>query len=622
MTMKEAVLKDGRSVVIRYIREDDYERVLRYFGGLSEQSRYYFHPHPFDEASARMIAQTHDGTDVTRLAATADGPDGPMVGYVFYDHPERTHPHTGLGIIDAYQGQGLGRLLVDAIVGEARRSGKPGLTLSANKPNHRALRLYSEAGFRITGQTPDGSYHEMKLDFEAEKSPFRYRCLYLHPIDWKLTHLTADTWTLAEWKLYLDLIQGAGANMLKVFIWPTQYYHPDYPQTFRNQWRWQVLSEALRYARALNLSAHVGFAGACVPPFVWEAHPEKRAEEVNYRGIQLCWQRGKEEILPFSGHLVDTFAEVADGFILWYADPGICVCPHCRNYTPVMQDMMRTYESLVGGRAEVHHCPWWLSHMAEGTGGVPRTPNIRSDVLSSIKRGDWTLVHDEDEESIRVARQAGLDVLSFAFFMDREGGNETYNILPRTFFDRIESAVARARELGVGLLDYRLTPFTQFHSDWLFFRRQLYPDISRQQALGELADFLGVDAEYVEALRLLDDWWEGQETGYDITTLRATADTLRRLRGQRPEYLTHVCEATDVLLLLAEAGIQNGWQVTDELVRAVQQRMAQGPTFTTYTHEQLWEETRARPSIRLRTNWWMQAIAPAVRRAVREEASG
>ncbi len=611
-----AQLRDGRKLVIRHIQKDDYERVLEYFGGLGELSRKYFCPHPFDEENARMIVETSNMTDTVRLGAVADSPDGPMVAYIYYTHkPEQKYPRVGIGIVDACHGQGLGQILMAALAAEARRNHKPGLSLNVDKPNHRALRLYSKAGYRITGQSSEATHHEMVLDFAAQESPFNRRGMYLHPIDWKITHLTADTWTLNEWKLYLDLIQGAGANMLKIFIWPTQYYHPDYPETYPNRWRWEVYKEVLAYAKALNLQTHVGLACNCVPPFVYLAHADKRAEEVGYRGIELCWQRGKQEILEFSGYLIDYFAEAADGFIVWYADPGLCVCDLCVPYTPVMLDAMRTYQELVGDRAQVHHCPWWIWWMAgdDGPLSIPVTPNIREDIFGSMTPGDWTLLHDQDETSIRMARELGLDVLSVAFFMDPEGGNETNNVLPRTMFDRIEAAVARAAELGAGLLAYRLTPFTQFHSDWLFFRKQLYPDISRQQALGELAAFLGVGDEYVEALDLLDEWWAGYETGYDMSKLHAAADTFRKLVPQRPEYLTHLSEATDVMLLIAEAGLQNGWQVTDELVEAVQERMEQGPTFTSFTHQHLWAKARAYSHINQRVRWWIKALMPVAK---------
>ncbi len=609
---QEVQLRDGRKVTIRHITKDDYQRVLEYFGGLGEVSRKYFCPHPFDAEHARMIAESSNLSDTVRLAAIAASSGEPMVGYVYYTHkPERKYPRVGIGIVDAYHDQGLGQILMSALVAEARRNRKPGLSLCVDKPNHRALRLYSRSGYRISGESNQGRHHEMVLDFAAEQSPFKQRGMYLHPIDWKLTHLTADTWTPAEWKLYLDLIQGAGANMLKIFIWPTQYYHPDYAETYPNKWRWEVYKEVLAYARALNLQTHVGFAGNGVPPFVWQQQPDKRAKEVGYQGIELCWQRGREEILEFSGCLIDYFSEAADGFIVWYADPGLCVCELCVPYTPVMGEMMRTYEEVAGSRAQVHHCPWWIWRMEKGDHNLPRSPGIRRDIFGSISPGDWVLLYDQDEESIEMARKNGLEVLSVAFFMDPEGGNETSNVLPRTRFDRVETAVARAGELGAGLLAYRLTPFTQFHSDWLFFRKQLYPEISREQALGELAVFLGVGGEYVEALELLEEWWAGRESGYEMEKLRKAAEILTSLVPQRPEYLRHLAEATEALLLIAEGGGQNGWQVTDQLVEAVQQRMEQGPSFTAFTHEQLWAKARAYPFIKQRVEWWMQAVRPA-----------
>jgi hypothetical protein len=333
---------------------------------------------------------------------------------------------------------------------------------------------------------------------------------------------------------------------------------------------------------------------------------------VDYTGIELCWRRGREEILEFSGQIIDAFADTVDGFVVWYADPGLCVCPLCRPYTPVMQDMMTVYEERVAGRAQVHHCPWWIWWMETGEEkkGIPCSPGIRHEILGGMRRGDWTLAYDRDEESIRVARENGLDVLSFAFFLDRESGNESHNILPRTFFDRVEKAVRRAGELGVGLLAYRLTPFTQFHTDWLFFRRMLEPDRPRRGILEDLAAFLGVDTRYVDALEALDRWWDGPKTEAELATLRGAVLGLREVAPHRPEYLAHVSTAAGVLLLLAESGVATGWRVTDELVDRVQARMEQDSTFTSFTHEQLWNRMRARPFIRQRLDWWLPALAP------------
>lgn len=605
-------LADGRMAVVRHIETDDYERVLHYFDGLGELTRKYFCPHPFDEKHARMIVETSNRSDTVRLGAFADSAQGPLVGYFYYEPSETmTYPHVGCGIVDTFHGQGLGKILMSALVAEARRNGMPGLWLCVDKPNYRALRVYSKAGYRIIGGTRRPSHYDMVLDFAAEQSPFKYRCLYLHPIDWKLTNLTADTWTFEQWREYLNLMQGAGANMLKLFIWPTQYYHPDYPQTHLNQWRYDVYRQILTYARTLCLETHIGIAANGVPPSVWLSHPDKRAEGVRHQGIGLCWQRGKQQVLDMSASVVDHFADVADGFVIWHAASELCTCRQCADYALVMRDMMRSYGELVGERAQVRHCVWHTG-VSEGQteAAISHMQSIRNEILSGMSQGDWTLIYDQDEESLRVAREHGLKAISFAFFMNPESGNEVNSILPRTGFAQIEQAVREATGRDAGMLSYRLTPFTRLHQDWLFFRKQLHPDMSREQALGALAAFIGVGEEFVEALQALDQWWAGEEAGsYDMNTLCRAAEIIRSLAQQRPDYLVHLSEATDILLLIAQAGQSNGWQVTEELVEAVQHRMEQGPTFTSFTHEQLWDH-RARLLIKTRLEWWMKAIRP------------
>lgn len=626
MLPAEVTLRDGRSAVIRHIRKDDYERVLAYFEGLSPTSRKWFCPHPFDEEHAHKIVDTSDGVDNVRLGAFADTADGPLVGYFYYQTAEsQKYPRVGCGIIDEFHNQGLGPHLMKALIAEARRNAKPGLGLCVDKPNHRALRTYSKNGFRIVGQSGSAhggptSHHQMILDFEALASPYTQRCMYAHPIDWQLTHLTPDMFTLREWQLYLDLIQAAGANMLKIFIWPTQYYHPDFPETHHNKWRYELYREVLRYAHTLDLETHVGFAGNCVPPSVWQAHPDKRADEIDYVGIHLCWQRGKDEILQFSEHLIDYFADVVDGFVVWYADPGLCVCDKCQPYTPVVLDQMHTYADYIGNRAQLHHCPWWLWWMdggedyPDGGHGLPISSGIRRDILGAIPSGDWVLLYDGDHQSILIAREKGLKVLSCAFFMDPESGNETNNILPQTKFDQIEASVALAGHEGHGLMAYRLTPFTQFPQDWLFFRKQLFPNCTRHDALADLAAFLGVGAEFVEALDLLNEWWQGTLAGgYDMELLRRAVAILHDLVPARPEYLTHLSESADILLMLAEYGAAHNWQTGDDLVEAVQMRMEQTSTFTSYTHELLWTKARAYPVIRQRVRNWMKALQPIAR---------
>jgi RimJ/RimL family protein N-acetyltransferase len=154
----------AHSTKIRHLRADDFERVLRFFAALGPESRTTFAPHPFDEANARRICDTSDATCNVRLVAVEDGE---IVGYCYFESRDLEYPTVGLGIADHAQNRGLGRRLMAALVDEARRLGKPGLDLTVWKTNPRAQRVYLGAGYRITGETPNGVEYTMRLQFDA-----------------------------------------------------------------------------------------------------------------------------------------------------------------------------------------------------------------------------------------------------------------------------------------------------------------------------------------------------------------------------------------------------------------------------------------------------------------------
>lgn len=83
--------------------------------------------------------------------------EGGVVGYVLLQQtiPLPSHSHVldvnGLAVDPAYQGQGVGRRLVDAAKQEARRRGVRKLSLRVLAPNASARRLYESCGFTVEG---------------------------------------------------------------------------------------------------------------------------------------------------------------------------------------------------------------------------------------------------------------------------------------------------------------------------------------------------------------------------------------------------------------------------------------------------------------------------------------
>ncbi|MFD8573024.1 GNAT family N-acetyltransferase [Streptomyces sp. NPDC059639] len=95
--------------------------------------------------------------------------DGTLVGYVRLGHPTGlpANAHVrqiqGLAVSDAARGRGVGRMLVRAAIGQARRQGARRITLRVLGHNAPARALYASEGFAVEGVLPeefmlDGTY--------------------------------------------------------------------------------------------------------------------------------------------------------------------------------------------------------------------------------------------------------------------------------------------------------------------------------------------------------------------------------------------------------------------------------------------------------------------------------
>ena len=70
----------------------------------------------------------------------------PGYGFVDADTPELS-----IGVVAEWRGRGIGRRLLEALLGEARRAGIRALSLSVEPDNARAVALYERLGFARLG---------------------------------------------------------------------------------------------------------------------------------------------------------------------------------------------------------------------------------------------------------------------------------------------------------------------------------------------------------------------------------------------------------------------------------------------------------------------------------------
>jgi len=149
MTRETGVV--GLDVEIRPLREDDEDILFQFFRSLSEKTVYYFEPHPFDRNTAKRLASeaSTDKSTIRFLATIREDSGEKAVGYAFLWKLDRDLPSIGIGVADDYQGRGLGKVLMQALLAKAREIGKKRLRLSVCEANEAAISLYRKMGFTL-----------------------------------------------------------------------------------------------------------------------------------------------------------------------------------------------------------------------------------------------------------------------------------------------------------------------------------------------------------------------------------------------------------------------------------------------------------------------------------------
>lgn len=77
--------------------------------------------------------------------------DHHAVGYLWYSLEERSAFLLDVMLLPSHQGQGMGKEIIQALIHELRAAGTEELELRVAPHNQRAIRLYEQAGFRLTG---------------------------------------------------------------------------------------------------------------------------------------------------------------------------------------------------------------------------------------------------------------------------------------------------------------------------------------------------------------------------------------------------------------------------------------------------------------------------------------
>lgn len=138
------IARTGDRLAVCRLGGTDPAALQRFFARLSPATRTVFLPHATDHAALARAAE-RDRLGLDRSYVLASGAE--VVGYFFLWEFDQPVPLLGLGLVDAWQGQGLGGPMLGRLIDDARAAGRLGVELTTVPGNVRAFQLYRRAGF-------------------------------------------------------------------------------------------------------------------------------------------------------------------------------------------------------------------------------------------------------------------------------------------------------------------------------------------------------------------------------------------------------------------------------------------------------------------------------------------
>lgn len=161
-------LRDGRPVTIRALRRDDRDGLLAAVANSSTQSLYrrFFAPkRSFSEKEVAFFLNV-DFVDHLALVAEPTEAGRPLiVGGARYIILQRGRAEVAFTVVDRYQRQGIGALLMRHLAGIAREAGINELVAEVLADNVAMLRVFEKSGLRLGAKQMAGVAHiVLKLD--------------------------------------------------------------------------------------------------------------------------------------------------------------------------------------------------------------------------------------------------------------------------------------------------------------------------------------------------------------------------------------------------------------------------------------------------------------------------
>jgi hypothetical protein len=112
-------------------------------------------------------------------------------------------------------------------------------------------------------------------------------------------------------------------NMTTLIMGSFRVYHPDYPRSEVDKWRYEIWKQVMDYCHQIGMKFNWWMTPTLVMQEAFWDNPDKRADQEGgcWYSNGLSWPKGKEEILRIQRYTLEYFRDM-DGLELMYTDGG------------------------------------------------------------------------------------------------------------------------------------------------------------------------------------------------------------------------------------------------------------------------------------------------------------
>ena len=165
---KTITLKNGTEILLRPVKPIDERMVQEFFYSMSSREVYYRFLHsikafPRKDMQRMVNIDYHREMSVLALAGEFSRREVAGVGRYVLDDSE--YPEVDFAVKDKFQGLGLGRIIMEYIVGIARHRGFKGIHAVVMSENQASLHILTHLGYAVTGVMSQGVI-EAKIHFD------------------------------------------------------------------------------------------------------------------------------------------------------------------------------------------------------------------------------------------------------------------------------------------------------------------------------------------------------------------------------------------------------------------------------------------------------------------------